>query len=98
MGRAPETETTHASVFPLPTRPKREKAIRSRLIPFFFLSLSSIPTIIMPAKKKGGRRSEPKLFRCTGFGDCNMVFTRSEHLARHARKHTGEVGFALDSL
>ena len=45
----------------------------------------------MPPKTSARRRSEPKLFRCTGFGDCNMVFTRSEHLARHARKHTGEV-------
>ncbi|KAI9474326.1 hypothetical protein BDB00DRAFT_860632 [Zychaea mexicana] len=34
--------------------------------------------------------SRPKLFQCTGFGDCHMVFTRSEHLARHTRKHTGE--------
>ncbi|KAI7848146.1 hypothetical protein BDC45DRAFT_524139 [Circinella umbellata] len=34
--------------------------------------------------------SRPKLFQCKGFGDCHMVFTRSEHLARHTRKHTGE--------
>lgn len=46
----------------------------------------------MPQRKRqSARKSEPKVFRCTGFGDCNMVFTRSEHLARHARKHTGEV-------
>jgi hypothetical protein len=31
-------------------------------------------------------RSTPaKTFQCTGFGDCRMVFSRSEHLARHIR-------------
>ncbi|OBZ89433.1 Nutrient and stress factor 1 [Choanephora cucurbitarum] len=45
----------------------------------------------MPNKRRtSGSRSAPKLFKCTGYGDCDMVFTRSEHLARHERKHTGE--------
>lgn len=25
------------------------------------------------------------VFQCSGYGDCNMTFTRSEHLARHVR-------------
>ncbi|KAJ7720624.1 hypothetical protein B0H16DRAFT_1896801 [Mycena metata] len=43
-----------------------------------------------------GKRYRPapaKTFQCRGYGECRMVFSRSEHLARHVRKHTGERPF-----
>jgi hypothetical protein len=40
------------------------------------------------------RPAPAKTFQCRGYGDCRMVFSRSEHLARHIRS----VFLALSSL
>lgn len=47
----------------------------------------------MTEKGKQRRPSKGRVFQCTGFPGCNKSFTRSEHLARHRRKHTGERPF-----
>lgn len=52
-------------------------------------SSSSNPS--SPTHKK--RATKGRVFQCTGYPGCLMLFTRSEHLARHKRKHTGERPF-----
>lgn len=42
-------------------------------------------TAAAAAATKRYRAAPAKTFQCRGYGDCRMVFSRSEHLARHVR-------------
>lgn len=46
------------------------------------------PSSALAAGGGVGKRYRPapaKTFQCRGYGECRMVFSRSEHLARHIR-------------
>ena len=42
-----------------------------------------------PASSSSKTVGVGKTFQCTEYEGCHMSFSRSEHLARHIRKHTG---------
>jgi len=54
-------------------------------------SMAAVAVGTIPASTNGGqvnkryRPAPAKTFQCRGYGECRMVFSRSEHLARHIR-------------
>lgn len=60
-------------------------AVQAMPQPFF---QQGPPNPHLPLPSNANKRYRPapaKTFQCRGYGECRMVFSRSEHLARHIR-------------
>ena len=52
------------------------------------LPVNNLSNVAGAGVNKRYRPAPAKTFQCRGYGDCRMVFSRSEHLARHIRYHS----------
>ncbi|GJF00013.1 hypothetical protein PsYK624_162900 [Phanerochaete sordida] len=85
-----DSNNTPASSSPSPRRdshsPEMAAAVANLPQPLF--QPTSSPTTAsqpIPAGTKRYRPAPAKTFQCRGYGECRMVFSRSEHLLRHIR-------------
>lgn len=65
--------------------PDMAAAVQQMPQPLFPPPTSSPTTPSQPGATKRYRPAPAKTFQCRGYGECRMVFSRSEHLARHIR-------------